>query len=121
MRDHSATLLIVFSLLNALYLKRAQLKKERHRAELLAPYLSDPKAPMDGGEKAWAELDSVVGRDRLPEFSDREALPYVGAIARELVRWHVVAPTGLAHQNIQDDEYKGYMIPRGTVLVPNLW
>ena len=72
-------------------------------------------------EKAWAELDSVVGRDRLPEFSDREALPYVGAIARELVRWHVVAPTGLAHQNIQDDEYKGYMIPRGTVLVPNLW
>jgi hypothetical protein len=36
--------------------------------------------------KAQQELDSVVGRDRLPEFSDRASLPYVNAILKEVLR-----------------------------------
>ncbi|KAG0697089.1 cytochrome P450 [Suillus ampliporus] len=38
--------------------------------------------------KAQAEIDRVVGRDRLPNFDDRPALPYVEAILRETLRWH---------------------------------
>ena len=72
-------------------------------------------------KKARVELDAVIGRGRLPDFSDRDSLPYITAIARELVRWHVVAPTGLAHQAMQEDEYAGYTIPKGTVLMPNAW
>lgn len=60
---NSAVLIIVFSLLNVLYLTWAQRTKERRRGELLAPYLSDPNAPPDGGEKAWTELG-----DRHPDF-----------------------------------------------------
>ena len=34
--------------------------------------------------KAHAELDRVVGADRLPEFSDRSSMPYISAICKEV-------------------------------------
>ena len=37
-------------------------------------------------KKAQAEIDRVVGRDRLPEFSDRESMPYITAMAHEVLR-----------------------------------
>ena len=48
----------------------------------------------DVARKAQAELDAVVGTDRLPRVSDRENLPYTNAVALEIMRWHCVAPTG---------------------------
>ncbi|KAI0334559.1 cytochrome P450 [Cubamyces sp. BRFM 1775] len=71
--------------------------------------------------KAQAELDSVIGPDRLPEFSDRDALPYVRAIVKEVVRWHAVAPVGGAHRSTADDEYNGYFIPAKSIIIPNQW
>lgn len=44
--------------------------------------------------KAQAELDTVVGRERLPSFSDRDSLPYVNAVWKEVLRWHTVVPLG---------------------------
>lgn len=43
---------------------------------------------------AQAELDSVVGRDRLPTFDDRIRLPYIDAFCKEVLRWHMVLPLG---------------------------
>ena len=37
--------------------------------------------------RAQEEIDSVVGRDRLPEFSDVERLPYLCAVMKEALRW----------------------------------
>jgi cytochrome P450 len=45
-------------------------------------------------KKAQAEIDAVVGNDRLPSFSDRSQLPYVEALVKEVLRWNVVAPLG---------------------------
>jgi cytochrome P450 len=45
--------------------------------------------------KAQDEIDRVVGSDRLPSFQDRESLPYVDALAKEVLRWHSVVPTGM--------------------------
>jgi hypothetical protein len=45
-------------------------------------------------KQAQAELDVVVGRDRLPTFDDRPHLPYIEAICKELIRWLMVAPIG---------------------------
>ena len=39
--------------------------------------------------KAQAELDAVIGRERLPTPADRDSLPYIGAICKELDRWLV--------------------------------
>lgn len=32
-----------------------------------------------------------------------------------------VAPVAAPHQSLKDDFYKGYRIPAGTVVVPNVW
>lgn len=45
--------------------------------------------------KAQAELDRVVGTNRLPDFSDYDSLPYIQAIAKETMRWHLIAPLGI--------------------------
>ncbi|TBU56856.1 cytochrome P450 [Dichomitus squalens] len=71
--------------------------------------------------KAQAELDAVVGPDRLPEHSDREALPYVNAVVKEALRWFNVAPLGVVHRSTEDDEYRGYFLPKGTLVLPNVW
>lgn len=52
-------------------------------------------------KKAQAELDAVVGRDRMPTFADREHLPYIQALVRECFRWKTVAPIGVPHVNTE--------------------
>ncbi|KAI0295320.1 cytochrome P450 [Multifurca ochricompacta] len=71
--------------------------------------------------KGQAEIDSVTGGSRIPDFSDQEALPYVSAILKELLRWHPVGPLGVPHRVMQDDVYEGYFIPAGSIIIPNVW
>jgi len=71
--------------------------------------------------RAQAELDKVIGPDRLPLFTDRPFLPYIEAVVRETLRWHLVTPLGVPHYSTEDDEYKGYYIPKGSVVIGNAW
>jgi len=71
--------------------------------------------------KAQEEIDRVVGRDRLPDFDDKESLPYINAIYKEVARIRPVVPLGVAHCATEDDEYNGYRIPKGTSFYPNVW
>ena len=73
--------------------------------------------------KAQEEIDRVVGYDRLPNAQDRNNLPYVDAIMREVMRLNPVAPLGksqcdvplelltcapgLPHRLKEDDVYEG--------------
>lgn len=75
----------------------------------------------DVQKRAQLELDAVVGADRLPDFSDRPSLPYLNALVKELLRWHVVAPIGVPHRVVADDEYDGYLIPSGASVFVNIW
>ncbi len=43
---------------------------------------------------AQAEIDAVVGRDRLPSFADRERLPYCEALYLEIIRRYTFGPLG---------------------------
>lgn len=45
-------------------------------------------------KRAQAELDSVISRDSLPTYDDKPRLPYIEAISKELLRWHMVTPLG---------------------------
>ncbi|TBU30135.1 cytochrome P450 [Dichomitus squalens] len=67
--------------------------------------------------KAQSELDTIIGPDRLPEFSDLKSLPYISAVMKELLRWHIITPIGLPHRTVADDEYNGYLIPGGTIVL----
>lgn len=42
--------------------------------------------------KAQAQIDVVVGKDRLPTAADRPMLPFIDAIFRETLRYSPVAP-----------------------------
>ena len=88
--------------------------------------------------QAQAQIDQVVGRSRLPSFSDRDRLPYIDALVKEVHRWKTVGPLGLPRYTsqvrhlvrglvdrnsitrlcLQDDYYKGYFIPKGKTPAP---
>lgn len=72
-------------------------------------------------EKAQAEIDAVVGPNRLPDFQDRPSLPYINAVVKEAMRWNLVVPLVVPHMATNDDEYNGYYIPKGTILISNAW
>ncbi|KAI0631054.1 CyP450 monooxygenase [Trametes polyzona] len=75
----------------------------------------------DAQRKAQAELDAAVGPHRQPEFGDRDALPYVNALVKEVFRWHNVVPLGIPHETTADEEFRGWFVPKGTVVIPNQW
>ncbi|KAJ7606947.1 cytochrome P450 [Mycena polygramma] len=76
---------------------------------------------------AQEELDRIVGSDRLPGLSDRAQLPYVDALCKELLRWHVAAPTGIPHRPSEDVIYDRsgglgpVRIPKDSVIITNAW
>jgi len=71
--------------------------------------------------RAQAELDIIIGRDRLPTFADAPRLPYVCAVIKEVLRWRPALPLGVPHATIEDDWYEGMFIPKGTICIPNTW
>lgn len=73
--------------------------------------------------KAQAELDSVVGRERSPNWTDIDGrLPYLAALVKEALRWRTVTVlAGIPHANIEDFEYRGYYFPAGTNFTGNMW
>jgi cytochrome P450 len=75
----------------------------------------------DVQRKAQQELDAVLGENRLPQCKDRENLPYIDALVKEVFRWHPVAPMGIPHVSTEDDICEGYFIPKGSSILTNLW
>lgn len=86
---------------------------------------------------AQAEIDAVIGSDRLPTFADRDRLPYVNALAKEVFRWNSVVPlctstphhmcaqwidvlTALPHRATEDNIHNGYFIPAGSLIITNI-
>lgn len=67
--------------------------------------------------KAQEELDRVIGQSRLPEFQDLENLPYVKAVIMESLRWMPAVPLGIPHFLTEEDEYRGYRIPKDSIVV----
>ncbi|KAF3403544.1 hypothetical protein F1880_009655 [Penicillium rolfsii] len=72
-------------------------------------------------QKAQAELDRVVGADRLPAMEDLVDLPYTCALATESLRWRPLVPLGFPHALMEEDEYMGYRIPKGATVLPCHW
>jgi cytochrome P450 len=71
--------------------------------------------------KAQSVLDEVVGRDRLPQFSDRSKLVYLDAVAHELLRWRPISPGTIPRRAEKADEWNGIKIAKGAVLIGNAW
>ncbi|KAI0077633.1 cytochrome P450 [Panus rudis PR-1116 ss-1] len=70
---------------------------------------------------AQDEIDRVTGGSRLPTMDDRKDLPYIEALLTEILRWNSVTPSGFPHKTVTEDQYRGYRIPAGTVVLGNMW
>lgn len=70
--------------------------------------------------KAQEEIDRVVGQDRLPNIEDRDSLPYLNLIIAEVLRYNPIAPI-VPHSLDEDDIYEGYLIPKGSWVMVNVW
>lgn len=89
--------------------------------------------------RGQAEIDNAIGDKRLPCLTDRHELPYVNAIVKEVLRWnpavplgkypymkrrilsHICACVGLPHQLVEEDVYRDFRIPKGSILWANIW
>ncbi|KAJ1310703.1 hypothetical protein OPQ81_009228 [Rhizoctonia solani] len=71
-------------------------------------------------EKAQREIDEVVGSSRLPTMEDRAHLPYLERLLTEIVRWQPSAPFGVPHVCTEENEYRGYRIPKGAIMVGHI-
>jgi hypothetical protein len=64
------------------------------------------------------ELDKVCGAnaERLPQYSDVEAMPIIYAVIKEVMRWRPnLSEAGFPHALTEDMEFEGYHFQKGTV------
>ncbi|KAJ1306114.1 hypothetical protein OPQ81_010825 [Rhizoctonia solani] len=71
--------------------------------------------------RAQEEIDRVTDSERLPNIADRDSMPYVRSIVQEVLRWQPPLPLGFPHATTKDDEYCGYLIPKGSIVMANIW
>ncbi|KAK0201382.1 cytochrome P450 [Desarmillaria ectypa] len=69
---------------------------------------------------AHAELNDVLQGRRLPTCQDRDRLPYVNALCKEVMRFHPAVPLSVPHSTLQDDVYNGYFIPKDSIILANI-
>ncbi|KAF4624844.1 hypothetical protein G7Y89_g13323 [Cudoniella acicularis] len=73
-------------------------------------------------KKAQAEIDRVVGTERLPTMDDEPNLQYIRGVIKESLRWMPTTILGaVPHAVIQDDYYKGYLIPKDAGVLNNVY
>ncbi|XP_043702382.1 cytochrome P450 81Q32-like [Telopea speciosissima] len=71
-------------------------------------------------KKAQAEIDTIVGQDRLLNESDVAHLPYLHCIINETLRMYPAGPLLVPHESSEECTVGGFTIPRDTILLVNL-
>ncbi|CAI9115893.1 OLC1v1016906C1 [Oldenlandia corymbosa var. corymbosa] len=72
-------------------------------------------------KKAITEIQQVVGEDRLLEEADLPKLNYLDNVITETLRLYPALPLLLPHRSSEDCAIGGYHIPKGTMLIANIW
>ncbi|KZV94320.1 cytochrome P450 [Exidia glandulosa HHB12029] len=72
--------------------------------------------------RAQGEIDALTKGERLPTYEDKQHLPYLDALLKEVHRWDTpIAPLALPHCASEEDMYKGYRIPKDAIVFANVW
>jgi cytochrome P450 family 23 subfamily A len=66
------------------------------------------------------ELDKVIGNDRRITLGDKNSLPYCNAFIYESQRLVNLLASNLPHKLLRNVEIRGYQIPKGTVIIPQI-
>ncbi|KAM9308504.1 cytochrome P450 2C25-like [Gastrophryne carolinensis] len=68
--------------------------------------------------KVQQEIDEVTKSQRLPGHEDRPQMPYTNAVIHEMQRVLDLTPTAFFHAVTKDLQFRGYTIPKGTMIIP---
>ncbi|XP_043512841.1 probable cytochrome P450 303a1 [Frieseomelitta varia] len=69
--------------------------------------------------KAQEEIDTIIGRNRLPTLDDRTRMTYMNAIVLESFRMFVGRTLNIPHRAQRDTTILGHKIPKNTMLIVN--
>ncbi|KAL4555934.1 hypothetical protein LXL04_038568 [Taraxacum kok-saghyz] len=72
-------------------------------------------------QRAYEELNQVIGHDKWVHEKDMPNLPYIKAIAKETMRLHPVAPMLVPRRARQNCKVAGYDITEGTRVFVSIW
>ena len=72
-------------------------------------------------QKCFDEINSKIGRQRLPGCKDRPLLNYVMAFVHETLRMSSIAPMAVPHKTTCDTTIGGYPIPKNTQVIFNIY
>ncbi|XP_030620554.1 vitamin D 25-hydroxylase [Chanos chanos] len=71
-------------------------------------------------DKVQREIDCVLG-GKAPTLEDKQRMPYLEAVLHEVLRFCNIVPLGIFRATSQDALVSGYSIPRGTMVITNLY
>ncbi|XP_076441049.1 cytochrome P450 2U1-like [Babylonia areolata] len=71
-------------------------------------------------DKCYQEICDTLGPRLTVDITDKVAMPCVEATGMEVQRLANVVPLSLVHGLARDVRFRGYIIPRGTVVIPGL-
>ncbi|GCB70746.1 hypothetical protein scyTo_0005763 [Scyliorhinus torazame] len=75
----------------------------------------------DVQERVQREISIVVGESRPPSLKDKVHMPFTEATIMEIQRMTTVVPLAIPHMASETVDFKGYIIPKGSIVVANLW
>ncbi|XP_067651954.1 cytochrome P450 2U1-like [Haliotis asinina] len=69
-------------------------------------------------ERCFREIQENIGQSRLPSMKDKTSLSYMEATIMEVLRRADIAPVALPHAVPHDVKFRGYTIPKETIVMP---
>ncbi|XP_068136098.1 cytochrome P450 2K1-like isoform X2 [Hyperolius riggenbachi] len=70
-------------------------------------------------KKVQDEIEKIIGTAQ-PKLEHRKEMPYTDAVIHEIQRYGDIIPNNVPHATSQDVTFRGYFIPKGTIVLPLL-
>ncbi|XP_063790606.1 cytochrome P450 2K1-like [Pseudophryne corroboree] len=71
-------------------------------------------------KRVQEEIRTHMKPGQMPTADDRRNMPYTDAVVHEVQRFANIVPLNVSHTTVNDVNFRGYSIPKGTEVIPLL-